>query len=111
MIRFVDNVNVKMADILCELLPSSRRVEVAVALARYSGLRLIQAAMDRCLRGGVEIEFVVGLDFRTTDAEPCAPCEPRNRLGCRYASTATANPPRAGQLTTQSSISSRSRRR
>jgi len=83
MVRFVDNVNVKMADTLRELLPCSRRVQIAVAFARYSGLRLIEPAIDRCLQGGGEIEFVVGLDFRTRDAEALRALRAREEAGSR----------------------------
>jgi HKD family nuclease len=82
-IRFVDNVNVKMADVLCELLPGSRRAEIAVAFVRYSGLRLIEAAMDECLGKGGDIEFVVGLDFHTTDAESLRALHVRAEAGSR----------------------------
>lgn len=83
MVRFVDNVNVRMADTLWELLQCSQRVQIAVAFARYSGLRLIEPAIDKCLHGGGEIEFVVGLDFRTTDAEALRALQAREEAGSR----------------------------
>jgi len=82
-IRFVDNVGVKMADVLCELLPRSRRAEIAVAFVRCSGLRLIEAAMDKCLSRGGDMEFVVGLDFHTTDAESLRALHVRAEAGSR----------------------------
>lgn len=68
-LQFVDNVSVKLDQSLNVALPESRRVHIAVAFVKYSGVRLIEMALDKCLDRGGQVEFIMGLDFRTTDAQ------------------------------------------
>ncbi|MBI3732068.1 MAG: hypothetical protein HY259_01230 [Chloroflexi bacterium] len=68
-VQFADNVGTKLIVALNPLLSNAREVRIAVAFVKYSGLRLIEPALDRCLQSGGQIEFIVGLDFRTTDAK------------------------------------------
>jgi len=65
---FVDNNKVKLSNILDKMFLSSRQVKVAVAFAKYSGVQLIESSLNKCLDKGGRVEFIVGLDFRTTDA-------------------------------------------
>jgi HKD family nuclease len=65
---FIDNERTKMSDVLASLFSESRTARVAVAFAKQSGLKLIEDPLRKCLDNGGSIEFVVGLDFHTTDA-------------------------------------------
>ena len=68
-VQFADNVRLRLVDVLNSLLPNTEDARIAVAFVKYSGLRLIEPAVDKCLENGGRVEFVVGLDFRTTDAQ------------------------------------------
>ncbi len=67
--RFADNVHLQLCDAINSLLPSAQEARIAVAFVKYSGLRLVEPALDKCLERGGHVEFIVGLDFRTTDAQ------------------------------------------
>jgi len=67
-VRFVDNVRSHLVDVVNELLPTATEARFAVAFMKHSGLSLIEPALDTCLANGGHVEFVVGLDFHTTDA-------------------------------------------
>lgn len=68
-IQFIDNVSITLEGVLLSMLPEARKVRVAVAFVKYSGIRLLQPALNQCLEQNGQIEFIIGLDFRTTDAE------------------------------------------
>jgi len=65
---FIDNQRLKMSDVLASSFPISKTVKVAVAFAKHSGLKLIEGPLTKCLANGGSVEFIVGLDFHTTDA-------------------------------------------
>ncbi len=67
-VRFADNMSLHLTDVLIDNVQDADDVKFAVAFMKYSGLRLIEAALHRCLSRAGRVEFVVGLDFRTTDA-------------------------------------------
>ncbi len=67
--QFADNIHLHLCDVINNLFTASREVRIAVAFVKYSGLQLIASALDKCLEDGGEIEFIVGLDFHTTDAQ------------------------------------------
>lgn len=66
--HFIDNQKLKMSDTLASIFPTSKTVKIAVAFAKHSGIKLIEESLLKCLDNGGNIEFVVGLDFHTTDA-------------------------------------------
>ena len=68
-VRFADNKYLRLIDVLCDILPRVRRARMAVAFVKYSGLQLLDPFLDTCLTQGGDVEFIVGLDFHTTDAE------------------------------------------
>ncbi|OIN87648.1 MAG: hypothetical protein AUJ21_11730 [Anaerolineae bacterium CG1_02_58_13] len=65
---FIDNQRMKMSDVLASTFPTSKTARIAVAFAKHSGIRLIEEPLTKCLDNGGKVEFVVGLDFHTTDA-------------------------------------------
>lgn len=66
---FVDNVRLKFDNVLNSLILNSQRVQIAVAFVKNSGLRLIESALSSCIANSGIVEFIVGLDFHTTDAQ------------------------------------------
>lgn len=83
-LQFADNVSVKLDQILNIALPDSKKVRIAVAFVKYSGVRLIETALDTCLDRGGEIEFIIGLDFRTTDALSLRALHTRSRTNSQF---------------------------
>ncbi|GAB4499932.1 MAG: hypothetical protein OHK0052_15620 [Anaerolineales bacterium] len=67
-IAFADNRQKNFLDALIPLLQRAHEAYFAVAFAKYSGFRLLQPALENFLARGAAIEFLVGLDFYTTDA-------------------------------------------
>lgn len=68
-IQFVDNQKIKLSQILASTFLESQVAKIAVAFAKYSGYRVIEQSLQRCLAGNGDVEFLVGLDFHTTDAQ------------------------------------------
>lgn len=68
-IQFVDNQRVKLSEVLALIFLESRVAKIAVAFAKYSGYQIIEQPLQECLDKDGEIEFLVGLDFHTTDAQ------------------------------------------
>jgi HKD family nuclease len=68
-IRLTDNVEVKLIDVLLDSLSSAEEARIAVAFLKNSGLDLVEGELIQCLRRGGFVEFLIGLDFRITDAD------------------------------------------
>ncbi len=68
-INFTDNHEKNLLTELSAGISKSRDVRVAVAFLKYSGYDLIKENILECLENGGEMEFLVGLDFSTTDAK------------------------------------------
>lgn len=68
-IRLIDNVEVKLIEVLLPSLSSAKEARVAVAFLKNSGLTLIERELIKCLQRGGLVEFLIGLDFRITDAD------------------------------------------
>lgn len=66
-IDIIDNTEVRLIDALATPVATARHVRFAVAFARLSGYRLLEQAVRTCLSRGGEVEFLLGLDFRTTE--------------------------------------------
>jgi HKD family nuclease len=67
-IQILSNTNYPLAEVLKSELISSKSVKVAVAFLRKTGIEKIQDALDYALtKNNATIEFIVGLDFKTTD--------------------------------------------
>lgn len=66
-IQFADNITRTLLDILKPSLEKADEIKMGVAFAKYSGLSLIQDDIKKCLENKGKVEFVLGLDFRTTE--------------------------------------------
>jgi len=66
-IIFTDNITLNLSDVLNQFLPKAKQLKFAVAFIKYSGFKLIEKNINECLSKGGNIEFLVGLDFRTTE--------------------------------------------
>jgi HKD family nuclease len=66
-ISFTDNIAKRLLDVLNPSFYESKRVNLAVAFIKYSGFLLIEENLNRCLKNNSQVEFLVGLDFRTTE--------------------------------------------
>jgi len=68
-INFTDNHEKNLLTELSAEISKSKDVKVAVAFLKYSGYDLIKENIFECLDNGGKLEFLVGLDFNTTDAK------------------------------------------
>ncbi|HLG93448.1 MAG TPA: phospholipase D-like domain-containing protein [candidate division Zixibacteria bacterium] len=66
-IIFTDNITQKLLDVLRPPLSSANEIKFGVAFVKYSGLSLIEEDIKRCLKSNGKAEFLVGLDFKTTE--------------------------------------------
>jgi HKD family nuclease len=66
-IIFTDNITHSLIEVLNHTIPAAKELKFAVAFMRYSGFMLIEKDIKKCLKNGRNIEFLVGLDFRTTE--------------------------------------------
>lgn len=64
---FTDNITRSLFEVLNQTIPKAKELKFAVAFLKYSGFKLIEEDINKCLRKGGSIEFLVGLDFRTTE--------------------------------------------
>jgi HKD family nuclease len=68
--KIIDNTSQDMLSTIIPKIESSNDIKIAVAFVSYQGLKLIKPGMDKAMKAGSRIEFLVGLDFHTT--EPAA---------------------------------------
>ncbi len=68
-INFTDNHEKNLLTELSAEISKSKDVKIAVAFLKYSGYDLIKENILECLENGGKMEFLVGLDFNTTDAK------------------------------------------
>ncbi len=68
-ITIADNENNKLIDVLKESFTNAIEAKFSVAFLKYSGLSLIKSDMNNILKNNGKVEFLVGLDFRTTDPD------------------------------------------
>jgi HKD family nuclease len=69
-IQILSNTNFALSNVLKSELLSSKKVSFAVAFLKKSGIEQIIDALDFALtKNQAQIEFIVGLDFKTTDIQ------------------------------------------
>jgi len=68
-VQVIDNVSRKMETVLCPLIEDSTDLRVAVAFMSDRGLAIIRPSVTAAIRAGATVEFLVGLDMRTTEPE------------------------------------------
>ena len=66
-IKYTDNITGSLLDILKLSLAEATEINLGVAFVKYSGLSLIEDDIKKCLSHNGKVEFVIGLDFRTTE--------------------------------------------
>ena len=68
-VSFIYNQQQPLETVINTYLPSSQTTSFAVAFMKFSGYQMIEDALDTCLENGGYVNFIVGLDFHTTDAK------------------------------------------
>jgi HKD family nuclease len=66
-IIFTDNITKNLLEMLNQSIYRAKELKFAVAFVKYSGFKLLEESIKNCLKNGGNIEFLVGLDFRTTE--------------------------------------------
>lgn len=66
-IILTDNSTKKFLDFLKSYLSKAKELKFGVAFAKYSGLAMIEEDIHECLEHSAKVEFLLGLDFRTTE--------------------------------------------
>ena len=66
-ISITDNLTKNLIDVLKPSLLRASEIRLEVAFAKYSGFFLIEDEVKKCLKNGGKAEFILGLDFRTTE--------------------------------------------
>jgi HKD family nuclease/predicted nuclease with RNAse H fold len=66
-ILIADNDNLKLIDILHNSLHDVTELKFSVAFLKLSGLNLIKSDLKSILKNKAQVEFLIGLDFQTTD--------------------------------------------
>ena len=66
-IKFTDNTTNNLLDALRPSFLKANEIRFGVPFAKYSGFSLIKDGIKECLKNGGRAEFVLGLDFRTTE--------------------------------------------
>ena len=68
-IQLLSNLNYPIGNIINQELRNANSVKIAVAFLKYSGVRVIEQALNDCLKNNGSIEIIAGLDFKTTDPQ------------------------------------------
>jgi HKD family nuclease len=68
-LEIADNVTRNMASVLTSAVGRGSDIRIAVAFASRAGLAIIEESLQEAIRRGASLEFLVGLDFRTTEPE------------------------------------------
>ncbi len=64
---FTDNIKSTLLDALHLRISKAKALNFAVAFMKFSGLHLIEECLKECLKNNGKAEFLVGLDFKTTE--------------------------------------------
>ncbi len=69
-IQILSNTNYQLENVIKSELMEAEQIRIAVAFLQKSGITKVQKALDFSLtQNNSQIEFIVGLDFKTTDYE------------------------------------------
>lgn len=68
-LQILSNLNYPIGNIIKQELENSTQVRIAVAFMKYSGLRVIEDSLQKCLDKNGNVEIIAGLDFKTTDPQ------------------------------------------
>src|SRR3989338_10619154 len=65
-IQLLSNLNYPIGNIINQELQNANSAKIAVAFLKYSGVQVIEQALNNCLKNNGSIEIIAGLDFKTT---------------------------------------------
>src|SRR3990167_7261619 len=68
-IQLLSNLNYPIGNIINQELQNANSAKIAVAFLKYSGVQVIEQALNNCLKNNGSIEIIAGLDFKTTDPQ------------------------------------------
>ena len=68
-IQILSNLNYPIGNIVNQELQNAQSVRIAIAFLKYSGIKVIEKSLDRCLKNNGNVEIIAGLDFKTTDPQ------------------------------------------
>jgi len=68
-IQLLSNLNYPIGNIINQELQNANSAKMAVAFLKYSGVQVIEQAINNCLKNNGSIEIIAGLDFKTTDLQ------------------------------------------
>jgi len=68
-IQIFSNLNYPIGNIINQEIYEAKKVQIAVAFLKYTGIKVIEKSMRHCLVGGGSFEIIAGLDFKTTDSQ------------------------------------------
>jgi len=68
-IQILSNLNYSIGNIINQELQSVNSAKIAVGFLKYSGVKVIEKALDSFLKNNGNIEIIAGLDFKTTDPQ------------------------------------------
>jgi len=68
-IQILSNLNYPIGNIVNQELQNAQSARIAIAFLKYSGIKVIEKSLDRCLKNNGSVEIIAGLDFKTTDPQ------------------------------------------
>lgn len=68
-IQILSSLNYPIGNVINQELQNAQIAKMAVAFLKYSGLKVIEQSMGKCLQNNGCIEIIAGLDFKTTDPQ------------------------------------------
>jgi len=68
-IQILSNLNYPIGNIINQELQNANSAKMAVAFLKYSGVKVIEKALNNFLKNNGNIEIIAGLDFKTTDPQ------------------------------------------
>ncbi len=68
-IQLLSNLNYPVGNVINQELQSANNAQIAVAFLKYSGIKVIEDSLRKCLNNGGDVELIAGLDFKTTDPQ------------------------------------------
>jgi HKD family nuclease len=68
-LQILSNLNYPIGNIINQELANSTQARIAVAFMKYSGLKVIEQSLNKCLEKNSNVDIIAGLDFKTTDPQ------------------------------------------
>ena len=68
-IQILSNLNYPIDNIINQELQNTNSTKMAVAFLKYSGVKVIEKALNSFLKNNGNFEIIAGLGFKTTDPQ------------------------------------------